>query len=862
MKKLCLIPVLLWLFSFLSMGQAAIELKYYLPQGVNYAANIPTPAAVIGHEVGEWHVTHDKLVNYMKAMAAANPQRVKLQVSGATYEGRQQVLLLITSAANHARIEEIRKQHLQLCDPSVSGSLAIGKMPAVLLMGFSIHGNESSGANASLLAAYHLAAAQGAEIDNLLENTVILLDPSFNPDGLQRFSTWANQHKGKTLVTDPNSREFSEVWPGGRFNHYWFDLNRDWLPAVHVESQNRLQYFHDWRPNVLTDHHEMGSNATFFFQPGVPSRVNPLTPPKNQELTGKIATYHAKYLDKIGSLYFTKEGYDDFYYGKGSTFPDIHGSVGILFEQASSRGHSQETTNGILTFPFTIRNQFYTTLSTMEAVRNLRTELLEYQRESYKTAVSDAKASEVKGYVFGDRNNTYNANALAVMLQRHRVDVKLLDKDYTDGSKSFEAGKAWYVPTDQPQYRLIRTVFEKQLTYKDSLFYDVTSWTMPMAYGVEFSGVTAGNIKSVSAKVAEAPKVVKGIFAGTSADYAWLLDWRDFEAPRALYALQSKKIITRVATRAFSQMVNGKEEKFLPGTVIIPSQMQTLSREQIAAELSEVATNNNVKITGIGGGLSQTGIDLGSGKMPALEQPLVAMLVGTGVTATDAGEVWHLMDQRLAIPVSQLEIGTFNRADLNRYNTIIMVSGSQAGLSKEKLKAWVENGGTLIACEDAVQWCASNGITKVKFKKVADAVDSTKSLSYADREEVFGAQRMSGAIFRADADPTHPLCFGYPNKVIDLFKTNEVYMQPSGNPYASPVRFGKEPLQSGYVTRQNYDAVKGTASVMVQTVGRGRVIHMADNPNFRAFWLGSMRLFTNAIFFGKIIDPASAREED
>jgi hypothetical protein len=183
-------------------------------------------------------------------------------------------------------------------------------------------------------------------------------------------------------------------------------------------------------------------------------------------------------------------------------------------------------------------------------------------------------------------------------------------------------------------------------------------------------------------------------------------------------------------------------------------------------------------------------------------------------------------------------------------------------LSKEKLKAWVENGGTLIACEDAVQWCASNGITKVKFKKVADAVDSTKSLSYADREEVFGAQRMSGAIFRADADPTHPLCFGYPNKVIDLFKTNEVYMQPSGNPYASPVRFGKEPLQSGYVTRQNYDAVKGTASVMVQTVGRGRVIHMADNPNFRAFWLGSMRLFTNAIFFGKIIDPASAREED
>lgn len=853
----------LWMFFFpLQLtAQELPTLGYYLPADIKYAGNIPTPASVIGHEVGEWHVTHDKLVSYMKAIAAANPQRIKLQVSGTTYEGRQQLLLVITSAANHARIDEIRKQHVQLCDPAVSGSLDIGKMPAVLLMGYSIHGNESSGANASLLAAYHLAAAQGAEIDNLLENTVILLDPSFNPDGLQRFSTWANQHKSKNLVTDPNSREFSEVWPGGRFNHYWFDLNRDWLPAVHVESRNRLQYFHDWRPNVLTDHHEMGTNSTFFFQPGVPSRVNPITPAKNQELTGKIGNYHAKYLDKIGSLYFTREGYDDFYYGKGSTFPDIHGAVGILFEQASSRGHAQESANGILSFPFTIRNQFYTTLSTLEAVRNLRNELLEFQRESYKTAVAEARGASVKGYVFGNRFNAYNGNALAAMLQRHRVEVKLLDKDLSEGGKVFEAGKAWYVSTEQPQYRLIRTVFEKQLSYKDSLFYDVTSWTMPMAYGVDYLEINGGNMKSVSAIAGAAPASEKGTFMGSAADYAWLLDWRDFEAPRALYQLQSKNIITRVAAKPFTQKVNGKDVTYPAGTVIIPVQLQTLGRDQIVTVLKDVAAGSQVNITGITGGLSQQGIDLGSPKMPALEQPKIAMLVGTGITATDAGEVWHLMDQRLGIPVTQLEIATFNRVDLARYNTLIMVSGSQAGLSKEKLKTWIENGGTLIACEDAVQWCAANGITKVKFKKVADAVDSTRMLAYADREEVYGAQRMSGAIFRAEADATNPLCFGYSSNYIDVFKTNEVFMLPSGNPYASPVRFGKEPLQSGYITRQNYEALKGTASVMVQSVGRGRVVHMADNPNFRAFWLGSMRLFTNAIFFGRIIDAASAREE-
>jgi hypothetical protein len=213
-------------------------------------------------------------------------------------------------------------------------------------------------------------------VDSLLNETVILLDPSFNPDGLNRFASWVNTHKSQTLVTDPVSRELNEAWPGGRTNHYWFDLNRDWLYVQHPESQGRIAKFHEWKPNILTDHHEMGSNSTFFFQPGVPSRINPLTPQKNRELTAKIGTFHARYLDKIGSLYFTEEDYDDFYYGKGSTFPDVNGAVGILFEQASSRGHAQETINGVLSFPFTIRNQVTTSFSTLAAARALRTELL------------------------------------------------------------------------------------------------------------------------------------------------------------------------------------------------------------------------------------------------------------------------------------------------------------------------------------------------------------------------------------------------------------------------------------------------------------------------------------------------------
>ena len=441
---------------------------------------IPTPKDIIYHEVGEWHITHDRLVNYMKAVATAAPERIKLETMGFSYEDRPQVLLIITSPKNHQRLEEIRQQHIKLTDPSQSASVNIENMPIVVWIGHSIHGNEPSGANASLLGAYYLAAAQGKQIDELLDNVVILFDPSFNPDGLQRFSTWANQHKSKNLVSDPNSREFNEVWPGGRFNHYWFDLNRDWLPAVHRESQNRLTWFHKWKPNILTDHHEQGSNSTFFFQPGVPSRVNPLTPEKNQELTAKLGKFHAQFLDRIGTLYFTKENYDDFYYGKGSTYPDVNGAIGILFEQASSRGHLQETDNGLLSFPFTIKNQFTTELSTLEGAKVLRKEFLEWQREFYQSAMKEAAASPVKGYVYGGKDDKTKAAIFTEMLLRHQIEVYDLTKTMTVDGTKFSPENTYVVPMNQPQERLIKGIFNKTLEYKDSLFYDITAWTMPL----------------------------------------------------------------------------------------------------------------------------------------------------------------------------------------------------------------------------------------------------------------------------------------------------------------------------------------------------------------------------------------------
>ncbi|GAB2833697.1 M14 family metallopeptidase [Ferruginibacter profundus] len=859
MRKLFLAAILF----FITVQTIAQDLSYYLPNDVTYNPAIPKPRDIIFHEVGEWHVTHDRLVNYMKAIAAAAPDRVKLETMGFTYEQRPQVLLIITSPKNQQRLEEIRQQHLLLSDPTKSASVNIDNMPIVVWIGHSIHGNEPSGANAALLSAYYLAAAQGKQIDEMLDNLVILFDPSFNPDGLQRFSTWANQHKSKNLVTDPNSREFNEVWPGGRFNHYWFDLNRDWLPAVHVESQNRLQWFHKWKPNILTDHHEQGSNATFFFQPGVPARVNPLTPEKNQELTNKLAKFHARALDKIGSLYFTKENYDDFYYGKGSTYPDINGAIGILFEQASSRGHAQETVNGMLRFPATIKNQFTTALSTLEGANNLRKEFLEWQRNFYITSLKEAATAPVQAYVFGDGNDKNKTALFVKMLLRQQVAVYKLKNDFITNGRTFKTDDAFVVPMQQTQCKVLRTIFEKTLNYKDSIFYDITAWTMPLAFGLPYSELngTQFNTNLLGQKITAPADLVATVNGGKS-NYGYLMEWSELLAPAALYELQQNNIISKVATEKFEIVVGAGSKNFNAGTILIAQNNQPLDADKLFLLLSDIASKYAVPFYALQTGNAISGIDMGSRKVVALTKPSVAMITGAGVNATDAGEVWHLLDQRMNIPATHLEPAMFNRADLTRYNTLILVGGTYPELNKEKLKSWVSTGGNLILLEEAVQWASQNGINAVILKKLKSPVDSAKRIAYGEEEEIDGAQQMSGAIFGADVDLTHPLAFGYNEKTISFFKANRVYMEKSKNPFATPFYYKENPLQSGWISKENGDAIKNAAAVIVNTVGSGRIINIDNNPNFRAFWLGGTRLMMNAIFFGKVIDAASGRTEE
>ena len=825
------------LLSGQMFGQKDLSANYYLPQDVTYNSKIPTPASVIGHEVGEWHVTHDKLVQYMYAVAAAS-DRISIVSRGTTFEGRPLLLLTITSPQNHANLENIHKNHLKRTNEDVSPS-EIEKSPIVVYQGFSIHGNEPSGSNAALMVAYYLAAAQGPQIDELLDNTVILFDPSFNPDGLQRFAYWANTNRNKNLTADSNDREYNEVWPGGRSNHYWFDMNRDWLPVQLPESRARLVTFHDWLPNILTDHHEMGTNSSFFFQPGIPERTHPLTPSMNQELTRKIGTYHAAALDQIGSLYYSEEDYDDFYYGKGSTFPDINGSVGILFEQASSRGHVQESDNGILTFAFTIRNQFTAALSTLKAAVEMRKEMLNYQYDFFKARRDQISNAKTNAYLVGDQKDVSKMTHFLDILLRHQIKVHQLDSDITLNGKNFKAGKSYVIPKDQKNKTLLNAMFEKRTSFQDSLFYDISAWSFPLAFNLDFAD--NGNTKLSGAPIEKA-EFNKGTIT-TKSNYAYLFEWHDYYAPKLAYRLLSKSVRLKVGKSPFSQ----NDVNFDYGTIMIPAQNQSMSSEELFQIIDEALAGIPVQVFGVGTGLNK-GIDLGSGEFSTLKLPKIGLFVGAGVNPHDAGEMWHMLDQRFDIPISKLDVDDLSGMDLSRYNVLIAsnMRGSLSEGAEKNLKSWIEDGGTLVAYGSVLTWLAKKEWLNAKFKSTTQVA---KNISFDQKSNFQGAQVVGGAIFNSKIDRSHPINFGTLGNELPVFRNSTMFMEADKDSYNNPVQYTDSPLLSGYISTTNLDSLKGTSAVKIQRLGRGRIVGIVNNTAFRAFWFGTNKLLLNSIFF-------------
>ncbi len=838
------------IFTLVLSMQAFGQEDYFFPDE-KFDPTIPSPSQFLGYKIGEWHTRYDLIVKYFEKLDQIS-ELAKLQTIGYTHEHRPKIILTITSAQHMGNLEQIRQKQLQLADPS-QPMPEVSSMPSIIHQGYGVHGNEPSSAEAAMLTAYWLLASQSDLAKNLRENSVVHIDPTLNPDGRDRHSLWANSNKGFPAVADPLDREHNEAWPGGRTNHYWFDLNRDWLPLAHPESKVKISWYHQWYPNVTTDFHEMGPNSTYFFEPTKPyGSENPVVPRKNyDDINPKFAKYFAKYMDKIGSLYWSKEVFDNSYPGYGSSYPDMHGGLGLVFETASSRGHIQSSQRGDLTFAFTIRNHVVNSLATMEAALDNRVYMHEYLREFFTGAVAEGSKDLVKNYVFGDETDPSRNRLFLQFLLDHKIKVYENPADLSASGQTFKKGTSWVVPTKQPQYRMVRTMFEYVTTFADSVFYDASAWTMAAAYGMPFASAPTAKAGS------EIKEVTLATYTFPQGDaYAYLIDWRDYYAPKLLFELQKAGVHVEALHQNFSSQTHEGKVDFGRGTLMIPMGFQSLSKADVVQKLKTIAQKNGQKVYSVQTGLNLSGIDLGSNSVSAVQHPKVVLVVGNGINASEAGEIWNLLDHQIGMPITKVNVEQFGRLNLYGYNTLILPSGSYGTLGESQvnhIKDWVSRGGTIISMKNASLWLNQKGITKEEAVSGNEGKGPT-ILPFATRNDTEGAKEVGGSIYLAELDLTHPIAYGYTRKTLPVYRNSEIFIKPSADKYLTPIRYTANPHLGGYISKANLESLKQSASVVISPSGQGRVIHFFDSPNFRGAWYGTNKLFFNALFHGNAMD--------
>ena len=809
------------------------------------------PSATLGFEIGERHIRHDQLKQYFNTLSQKS-KRIKMTSIGKTPQQREQFLVTISSPENLTNLDDIlAKRHV----PYETQSSSNTNEPLVIWLGYSVHGDEITGANAAMVVAYYFAASEEKNIETMLANTIIVLEPSINPDGMDRFANWAATYRSSAGNSDPENIEHHQGWVSGRTNHFWFDLNRDWLLLTQQESQHRLKYFHQYQPHVLGDYHEMGANSSYFFQPGVASRIHPLTPTQNVALTKTLAKFHAKALDSAQRLYYSEENFDDFYYGKGSTYPDINAGIGILFEQASSRGMQQDTINGLLTFEYGIQNHVLTSLSTIEGAWENRQVLKEYRQDFYQEAIKKAKKEKFNGYLLSESKDAYRLNALLDNLTQHQINVYQLAEDFTFKGKTYAKETSYYVPIEQNQYRVIQALFTQETDFPDNTFYDVSGWTMPLAMNIDFQALD----KSRGLALKKEPWATKDIVrvsksATNDTDYAYVFEWHHFLAPKLLNKLQNNKINTKVATSGFVSQVDGKQRVFASGTIIIPAGIQQTPNWR--ESLAELASETNIELVPINSGLTSQGIDFGSNSFATLQQPKVLLLGGNGISQYEAGEIRYYLDETLQIPVSIIEHSRITNVDLSNYSHLILVNGDYNVLSDShvsQLKKWLKEGGVVFAQKRGAQWLAKQNILSVNFvgKQEIDQLFNSQGLAYQDKEKLSAKKRIAGAIFAAELDTSHPLAFGYTDKNLPLFRNSTLIMNSRQQPFLTVAKYNENPLLSGYTDDNLVNLIADNSALVAHNYGQGRVIATADVLAFRGYWLGSAKLLANSLFFAK-----------
>ena len=832
-------------------------------------AGIPAPEEVIGISIGSRHLFHYEILKYMRSLAEASPRMVSLGVHAKSYGGKDLQSFVISSEKNIANLARIKQNRAEITQAGNSSNFE--NTPVVVHMMYSIHGNEPSGANLTPLLAYYLTASKDQSLLNQLEDVVLILNPVLNPDGLDRFAAWTNDNRGMTPSADPEDREHREISPNGRTNYYWFDLNRDWLAHQHPESQGRLALFHEWKPNVQLDFHEQGSNSSFFFMPGKPERTYPLTPKINQVLTEKISEFHRKAFDQDGILTFSKEGYDDFYVGKGSTYPDLFGCVGILFEQPSSRGALQNTANGVLAFEETILNQFRASVSSIKASASLKNELLNYQRDFYQSVRRKKAKGHYLATIEGDKTRLVE---FVRVLRGHQITVELLAKDAMAGGAEYKAGVTLAIPADQIQSTYLSAIWRRQLNFQEKVFYDVSTWTLPLAFGLTH---TTEPIRGLTTeKLSEQLSPQSKELARSSVGY--LIDWRDSATPKFLYQLLDTEVKIRVATRPLTADVKKQGVRsFGYGTLFVSPQL-TEDFPEDALKILDSAARTGVGVYSVESSTTPVGIDMGSRYFKVISKPRVLLVSGAGTNAYRTGEIWHLLDTRVQMPVTRVGLDRLRNIDLSNYTHVLLadpLKSSQEDLVT-KIVSFVRSGGIMwVQGDRAIKWSDKQSVSDIIFKESKSARDRSalekkmkdpdvpvKELeallperkSFAASQTDSAHRLVRGAILRGLIDVSHPLGYGFESNELPVLRRNATFVARSKNAYATPLLYADSPLMSGYMSDENRDLAAGSAGILVDSKGEGAIVLSLDIPAFRAHWWGTQKLLLNTIFFGGLIN--------
>lgn len=808
-----------------------------LPPVISGQTVLKDPSEFLGYELGTRFTEHRDALDYFNYLHRNAGGMVRVDTVGETYEGRPLVIATLSSPENMSDLEGIRTRHLgSITDDSDSGK-------AIVWLSYNVHGDESVGLESALMTIYALLT----ERKELLENVVVRIDPCLNPDGRNRFAQWFRQYQNFREQPDRNSREHHQSWPGGRTNHYMFDLNRDWVWLTQQESEYRIREYQRWMPHLHVDFHEQDIDSPYYFAPASEPYHEIITA-FQRDFQEEIARNHARYFDQNGWLYFTSERFDLLYPGYGDTYPMFNGAIGMTYEQGGSgeAGLSVITRAGdTLTLHERIRHHFTSGISTLEVasakVERLNTEFRKYFRE----ASGDYQAYALKGHPDKMRRlgRLLNAHGIEVSVSSGETGKGFSYGDQTNQSVSLD-NQTWVLSGLQPKSRLIQALFEPRTVVADSLTYDITSWSLPYAYGLE-----AWALKEVPRHLTRLTEEEIGNWGVRnpradlgSAELGYIADWASIADGSWLSALLREGI----RLRRTSEPITYGGDTFGRGSIIYLERDQ--ERSDARETLLKISREMTQSLHGLPSGRTQTGPDLGSSAIVPLDAPRVALLSGAPTRPQGFGEVWHFLERDLDYPVTVIDASYFDRVNLSSYQVLILPPGNYREFLdnevRERLGRWIRSGGRLIALGKAVRYLAGKDPFDL-IRKSYDGGKQNNRVSFDRIERQNLTYQITGALFPMEIDPTHPLAYGYGGEFVTLKLSGEAYeLLPEGN----VARLGDngQPL-TGFAGHKAQQHIVQSLSIGVQDIGSGEVVYFVDNPLFRGFWEEGKLFVVNAL---------------